>query len=112
MEVTRKRKILFGAATGIVVGFLYAAGSRLDRYDTLNLLEASFLSELAWTQPGRVTDYIGDLVVCGSAGEKNGKRRQGRGETLSPFSASVLCGGADGLLASCAVVHSAGRFFL
>ena len=42
MEVTRKRKILFGAATGIVVGFLYAAGSRLDRYDTLNLLEASF----------------------------------------------------------------------
>lgn len=42
MEVKRKRKLLFASIAGIVVGFLYAAGSRLDQYDALNLQDTSF----------------------------------------------------------------------
>jgi len=42
MKIKRTRKIAFAVITGILAGFLYAAGSRLDRQDTLNLLDASF----------------------------------------------------------------------
>ncbi len=46
MEVKRTRKIVFAAVTGIITGFQYAAGSRLDRQDTLDLRDASFY--LSW----------------------------------------------------------------
>lgn len=48
--MTRKRKAVFAAAAGIVTGFLYAGGRRLDRYDTLDLLEGSFYLE--WMRDG------------------------------------------------------------
>ncbi len=46
MEVKKTRKIVFAAVTGIITGFQYAAGSRLDRQDTLDLRDASFY--LSW----------------------------------------------------------------
>ncbi len=42
MEVKTGRKVVFSGITGLAVGFFYAAGSRLDRYDTLDLLDKGF----------------------------------------------------------------------
>lgn len=46
----RTRKVVFAAAAGIVTGFLYAGGRRLDRYDTLDLLDRFFYFE--WVGKG------------------------------------------------------------
>lgn len=45
MEIKRTRKIIFTAITGIMTGFLYAAGSRLDTQDTLDLRDSSFYAD-------------------------------------------------------------------
>ena len=57
MEVKRTRKIVFAAVTGIILGFLYAAGSRLDRQDTLDLRDTSFY--LSWL----VISFLAALMV-------------------------------------------------
>ena len=38
----RVRKKVFSAITGVIVSFMYVAGSQLDRYDTLDLLDKLF----------------------------------------------------------------------
>lgn len=42
MKIKATRKVIFAVITGIIVGFMYAAGGRLDRQDTLNLRDLSF----------------------------------------------------------------------
>ena len=46
----RTRKVVFAASAGIVTGFLYAGGRRLDRFDTLDLLDRFFYLE--WVRDG------------------------------------------------------------
>lgn len=84
MEVKRKRKIIFAAATGIMVGFLYAAGSRLDRYDTLDLREASFY--LNWLVLSLVTSpvLLGIWWFADRLGRKT-ESREGDGGNFSPL---------------------------
>ncbi len=41
MKIKKARKIVFAAVTGIIAGFLYAAGSRLDRQDSLDLTDGA-----------------------------------------------------------------------
>lgn len=50
MEMKRIRKVIFAAAAGTVTGFLYAGGCRLDRYDSLDLLDRFFY--LDWLRDG------------------------------------------------------------
>lgn len=45
MEEKRARKYLFAVATGILIGFMYVAGQRLDAYDTLDLLDRTFYAQ-------------------------------------------------------------------
>lgn len=59
MEVKTARKVIFTGITGLITGFLYAAGRSLDQQDTLNLLDQGFY--LRWL----LLSAAAAVVICG-----------------------------------------------
>lgn len=56
MEVKTARKAIFAGITGLITGFLYAAGRPLDRQDTLDLLDKGFY--LRWLLLGAAAAVV------------------------------------------------------
>ncbi len=87
MEVKTARKAIFAGITGIIAGFLYAAGRSLDQQDTLNLLDKGFY--LRWL----MLSVVAAAAICGiwqlaarlSAGRIWERTRQKGAELPLPF---------------------------
>lgn len=84
MEVSKARKMVFAVITGILVAFLYVAGSRLDQYDTLNLRDIAFY--LRWLIGSCIASVLISIIWGCAQGISRSllSKQEGEGQRREP----------------------------